>query len=493
MKTDVKQVGKLLLFIGLLGLWSCEKETVPLKTTTLDVPTIGQARSTFLNLQYNIRSRSKSIPLDGKIRWNASEAKHFTEQLAMLYTPVKLESDHAKSFLASVRSKENVYNRVFTVLYGASHTDTHFDGVILIHNNQGDFIKAYEYIEGKRVKAYLAKNKNATTRGRGTSDCSLTLEDIRIIVETFGVGGLSNLIPCLSIEADLDDGSDSSGGGDSNSNNGNGNPLDVPIDDLDDNNTPGGGSTGNNNPWWDNNKKCKEGEIKNSKGECVCDKGRVKDLNGKCVLKHDPCKTIKTSMSNPNRKAQIQELSKKLGQKKEAGYKQNKDGTYTKLKTKRNGHSLEIPIDSRTMGYIHTHVNDFKTGKLDKYGNEEIKMPIKTFSPSDILQYLAIVRNAKPNGIPVHLTYGTVISNKGIYTLKYTGDPKDIGNNFKTKEEYKKIYKKYIKEGGIEKGLLKFLKDKIKVKNLVLYKVKENGKAKKKTLSSNGKVKTTNC
>lgn len=297
MKTDVTKVGRLLFFIGLLGLWSCEKEPILTKESIQEVPSISQARGTFLELQYNSRGRSTAIPLEGKVDWQASTAKDLTRKLKMLYTPVALESHYAKSFIASIQQQEKVQNRVFTVLYDEQHSTQAFSGVILTHNNKGDFVKAYEYVAGKRTKTYLPKVDGQGSRGRATNnDCSLTLEDIRIIVETFGLEGLNNLIPCLDIHADLDDGSND-GGGDNGL--GDGNPLDVPLGDLDDNDNPGGGSsTGNGHtPWWDNNNNntCKGGKVKDANGKCKCPQGQVEGLNGICAC---PQGYVKDSKGN---------------------------------------------------------------------------------------------------------------------------------------------------------------------------------------------------
>jgi len=275
-----------------------------------------------------------------------------------------------------------------------------------------------------------------------------------------------------------------------------------------------GGSSSNNN---DNQDECPEGQVKSPEtGNCVpieqacpdtdktynenterCEcigSNKIQNSAGKCV--ENPCRYINLQIQNPNYTQQSNELEGKTGLKKETGYKQNKDGSQVPLNDTNNGHSLDIPVNTNTVGYMHTHLNDFLTGKIDpKTGDEELKKPIKIFSPADILKFLQIVKNSKYNGVPTHLVYGTVIASTGNYTLRFTGNPDDI-IGLGSANSYRADYKKYFEEdykNNKEKAFLHFLKDKIGINGINLYRIRDNGDIEKKIIKENGRVKTSNC
>ncbi|QTD36296.1 hypothetical protein JL193_08970 [Polaribacter batillariae] len=240
---------------------------------------------------------------------------------------------------------------------------------------------------------------------------------------------------------------------------------------------------------------CTGGKIYNkTTQECECPEGLVEDSFGNCV--EDPCKYIKLQIQNPNYTAQANELKGKTGLKKETGYKQNKDGNQVSLIDTNGGHSLTIPIDNNTVGYMHTHLNNFIEIN-QKTGKEELKKPIKMFSPADIINFLQMVRNTKFNGVPTHLVYATMISSSGNYTLRFTGNVDDNfitnANMLNSPNSYKTVYETYIKDKGEERGFLHFMKDYIKIKDINLYRIRDNGDTEKKTLKTNGKVDTNDC
>lgn len=226
-----------------------------------------------------------------------------------------------------------------------------------------------------------------------------------------------------------------------------------------------------------------------------CPEGQTEDENGNCV--EDPCKYIKLQIQNPNYTAQANELKGKTGLKKETGYKQNKDGKQVPLTVTNNGHSLKIPIDGNTTGYMHTHLNDFNAGDIDNDGIDDTTEPIRMFSPADIINFVKMVNNTKSNGVPTHLVYATMISSSGNYTLRFTGN---VDTNFTTNanmlnspNSYKTVYEKYIEKKGSVKGFLHFMKDYIKIKDINLYRIRDNGDIEKKTLKTNGRVDTNDC
>lgn len=224
-----------------------------------------------------------------------------------------------------------------------------------------------------------------------------------------------------------------------------------------------------------------------------CKEGYVKNIFGECVKPEDPCKHINLQIQNPRYTTQAEELKRKTGLRKETGYKQNKDGTQVALNDTNNGHSLEIPIDRNTVGYMHTHINDFLNGKIDKTTGEPLMdKPIKIFSPADVIKFLQMVKNSKYNGVPTHLVYGTVIASIGNYTLRFTGNIDDI-TGLGTAKSYKSDYELSIEKKGRERGFLHFLKDKIGINGINLYRIRDNGDIEKKTLKDNGRVDTNDC
>jgi len=231
------------------------------------------------------------------------------------------------------------------------------------------------------------------------------------------------------------------------------------------------------------------GKVENSKGKCVCPNGYIEDFNMNCVL--NPCRKIRLEIQNPVFYNKIDSLKLETGKKKETGYMQYKDGSYTQLTETNNGHSLKIPIYRNvSVGFMHTHLDDFLTGKMID-GVPELAMPIKMFSPNDIFNFLRLVKNTKFNGVPLSSVYATMVSSKGIYTLRFTGNPNDVSNTLSLSTTE---YEKYIKENGNEKGVLKYLKDKVNINGLHLFKLENNNTVKEKTLSNDGdSVDSNNC
>ena len=305
----------------------------------------------------------------------------------------------------------------------------------------------------------------------------------------------------------IDEGESGPGGGTISNDNANGggasdvvtSPLTVPCEDGAEGSTATGvtGSTGecidNEEANEDEDEEsCPPGKIKNEDDICVCAAGTIENSDGNC--KEDPCKYIKLQIQNPNYTAQANELRAKTGLLKETGYKQNKDGTQVSLNETSDGHSLIIPVDSNTVGYMHTHIDEYNAGDTDGDGIDNMEKPIKILSPADIIKFLQIVKNSTYNGVPTHLVYGTMISSSKTYTLRFTGNTDNIiSSNIKPAEFYKKVYKLYIKKKGLEKGFLHFLKDVLNVEDVNLYRIRDNGDIEKKTLKINGKVDTNDC
>jgi hypothetical protein len=173
---------------------------------------------------------------------------------------------------------------------------------------------------------------------------------------------------------------------------------------------------------------------------------------------------------------------------------QNKTGTFTKLKPIKNGHSLDLNgISLKNInGFIHTHLNDFETGKIVN-GLPQINEIYRIFSPADVIAFLTITKHSTN----VSKTYATIITSSGDYTLKFTGTKDDI-KGIKSANAYRADYIEYMDEySNKEKGFLHFLTDHIKVKGIELYKLHKplfgSIKIQRKILDSRGKVDKVEC
>lgn len=210
--------------------------------------------------------------------------------------------------------------------------------------------------------------------------------------------------------------------------------------------------------------------------------------------KKTPCKKAAEQLQNPALWDKIQELKGKTGLKKETGYAVNKDGTFTQLNPDPITGNCQIEVKPRnTVGYIHTHLNDFETGEVID-GMYKVIKPIRMFSHTDVIQFLRIVKNSQYNGISTSDVFGMMISSSGTYMLKFEGNPSDIDGFRRTKDELKSIYKKYFKENyNKEKAFLLFLKNEINVEGIRLIKIKSKGQTQTKTLNTKSRVDTNNC
>ena len=234
----------------------------------------------------------------------------------------------------------------------------------------------------------------------------------------------------------------------------------------------------------------REKKLTEQEQEKACPDGYAKDTNGNCV-KRNPCDELQNLQNNASYSAKISELKGKTGLRKETGYLQNKDGSFTKLSVTNNGHSLSIKSFSNSIGYMHTHINAYEDG-VDEDGNIVMKTPIHMFSPQDVISFLSMVKRAWGSKTPMSQLYATMVSSTGTYTLKFVGNPAKIPNSF-NKKNLTETYKKLMKRTNKEKGFLKFLKHHIGVEGIQLYKVKNNEKIQHKKLNYKEKVEKEDC
>lgn len=212
---------------------------------------------------------------------------------------------------------------------------------------------------------------------------------------------------------------------------------------------------------------------------------------GSTVNTENPCDQIKKQNTNANFKSKIDELSKKTNLKKETGYMQSKNGPLTAL-TNLSSDSMKLPYDATTVGYMHTHLDDYDSGTVDLDGNPLINQPIKMFSPADVQSFMILLINANKNGIPLSDVYGTMISSKGNYTLRLKGGYSDLNLVLNFKELDKKYETTMQKSNSTELGFLKFMKEN-GITGISLFKINSDGTTAQKTLDAKDKLITTPC
>lgn len=96
-----------------------------------------------------------------------------------------------------------------------------------------------------------------------------------------------------------------------------------------------------------------------------CPDGYIRAANGvDCIA--SPCARIAQQMEGVNFMARIEILKDSTGIRKETGYAQYRNGTFSPpLPASANGHSLDINVNNNPniIGYIHTHLDNWDTGK----------------------------------------------------------------------------------------------------------------------------------
>ena len=242
---------------------------------------------------------------------------------------------------------------------------------------------------------------------------------------------------------------------------------------------------------------CTGGKIYNqNSGECNCPEESIENDRGECVKK-TPCDNIKDQIISPGYSVKKDILEGKTNLEEETGYLQYNAGNFSDaLPVNSSGYSLDLTGTNYAtiFGFIHTHLNNFPTGKIVD-GQGEINEIYRIFSPADVITFFKIIK-ASDN---ISQTYATVISSFGDYTLRFTGKKSDIVN-VTTASEYDLDYRKIMKEysNNKERGFLHFLKNHMNINGLELYKLHKplfssTIKIQRKTLKSNGKVDTNDC
>ncbi|KYH07591.1 hypothetical protein A1704_02655 [Chryseobacterium cucumeris] len=210
----------------------------------------------------------------------------------------------------------------------------------------------------------------------------------------------------------------------------------------------------------------------------------------------DPCTKLKAQNINANFKVKVDLLATKVGLKKETGYAESKSGVFTELSpavSTASSDGMTVTVTPDLKGYIHTHLNDYETGKTNENGEIEINQPIRMFSPADVNTLMTMAGMVTDDNYSE--LYGAMVSSYGNYTIMFTGAPTDIKTGFDTqrwRDEYA-AFRTRNPYWSFEKLFLNFLRYNMDVQGVELYKIKSNGTVQKKTLNSNNNVQSNDC
>jgi hypothetical protein len=433
----------LILFFLALTLSNCQvDEEIDKKESSIQTVGINEAVS-FLK-QNSINSNSKT----GKKILALPDLTAVTQEKIngsdQLLTVIPLSTNNKEEYSRILISRISGVLRVvvFSMYSDKDNVTEYFSGKIMIRNLNGDFVNGFRVENGIYVSQYqIQKTTKNITKREGGEETTSNGGELNEVPVTNHYHRPNAATPWLYLYNDLDD----SGGGFGNYS-------------WDSGSGGGGGGDGFTPPNTD---------------------------------EADPCDELKKQYTNANFKSKIDELSQKTNLKLETGYLQSKNGPLTSL-TNLSSDSMRLPYDANTVGYMHTHLDDYDSGTVDPDGNPLINQPIKMFSPSDIESFMVLLVNANKNGIPLSDIYGTMISSKGNYTLRFGGAYSDLnlGLNFKAlNEKYKKVMKQNTSR---ELGFLKFMKEN-GITGISLFKIENDGTTAQKTLDNKDKLTTTPC
>lgn len=174
----------------------------------------------------------------------------------------------------------------------------------------------------------------------------------------------------------------------------------------------------------------------------------------------------------------LAELRGKLRSEREFGFKKQfgNNQNFDELDIFRDGdgnpvfNELRIEYNSNTKGIIHSHPRGLE--------------PI--FSPQDIGTFLDLIDLVdKHSDNNLSKVYSTVVTKKGQFILKFSGDAQDLSNNQNSiqktlreqaaEDDLKDSYRKYINASRYEVAILRFLKFKMRLKGISLFEVNNNG------------------
>ncbi|UFH30887.1 hypothetical protein LNP04_12970 [Chryseobacterium sp. C-71] len=257
---------------------------------------------------------------------------------------------------------------------------------------------------------------------------------------------------------------------------------------IDPGNSGGGSSGGGGGPGGDGSNECTT--VANNPGEVGiidengCHVGGATQPND--TRPKNPCTKIKEQRQDEEFSKRIDTLKTKITLKKETGYIQKFGGDYVykdNAGATENANTLSLPhVETNTYikGFIHTHVNDYEFLDAEGYGIG--KKGIKMFSPADIAYFMDLVKNAQTKGQPLNDVYAVMVSSVGNYQIRFAGNEYQIKTfTDAQKEAHRKPFEDFMTRNGIknatdlEFGMLKYMDEKMNLKNITLYRMNNDG------------------
>ncbi len=465
------------MLIAIFLLTNCEEENTVFiedaKQETFKTVSITEAKEFLLTKQNDeLFTKSNSIGLEFDVNLlDYEEILNSSEKILVIPASTKYENHVSRVLLLNING--NIESVVFALYPNSESTENKYSGEIMITDLEGNFKNGYRVQDNVFITQFIQGNSNTkstyanyktesscVTHGICASApneciiCSVQeIDEVNIQATPSTEGPSAGVEYIYSYDQHEDEG-------------------ESPIWNY------GGGGSGNSNDT------------------DTCEDGSAKDENGNCPPVEDPCGEVDSQNKNIAFKDKIDELKNKTGLKKETGYTQNKDGTFTAGTNLNNGHSVRLPaFNENTVGYVHTHLDNYFTGRVDGEGNPEEKKPIRMFSPRDLIEFFRLLQNAKKNDIPISDIYASMVSGTGIFNLRFVGNVNNIKTNYNQSEldQFQEDFLTYNRKYNKERAFLKFVKNNIGINGVKLYKVKSNGTIKEMTLKANGKLDSVPC
>jgi hypothetical protein len=217
----------------------------------------------------------------------------------------------------------------------------------------------------------------------------------------------------------------------------------------------------------------------------------------------DPCVKTKAKLTNPKFKAKYQELNKP-----EMFAMNHEKGFYERLPPAGSTgiesgfpvvdgapctHGLDFPENENGVaGLMHTHNEENCNGDPS----------VKIFSPKDVRTFLNKLMPQANNYTGSYTNaYSVVITSQGSYMLQYTNstwpgstwDKINDWNDWYVDAYNNLIMKDEFTQGNIEKVFTQFLKEKVGIDGLEVYKITESSSSKLEYNGTNQPVKSTPC
>ncbi|WP_288448343.1 hypothetical protein [uncultured Chryseobacterium sp.] len=193
----------------------------------------------------------------------------------------------------------------------------------------------------------------------------------------------------------------------------------------------------------------------------------------------DYCKLLREQRQNVNFQNNISNLRNNTALKKETGYIQRTNGSYTykdAATQTTDANSLSLPkaslqVNKDIMGFLHTHIDDYTFMNAD--GIEETRKGIKMFSPADVAYFMDMLKNAQDGGRPLSDVYAVMVTSTGNYEIRFTGNQYQLKTFTEAQiDGLRELYtSEMLKSTDLELNFLRFINDKMNLRAINLYRM----------------------